>query len=158
MKLRLICVGKLSLSFLREGAAEYQQRIKRYLPFELIELKEEKGGGKNPNPQLLKAREGERILEQLRATGTTLALDESGRELDSTGLAGLLEKEMSAGSQNLNIIIGGAYGLSPEVKQRADQVISLSRMTFTHQLARLIVMEQLYRGLTIIRNEPYHNV
>jgi 23S rRNA (pseudouridine1915-N3)-methyltransferase len=158
VKLRLICVGKLSLSFLREGAAEYQQRIKRYLPFELIELKEEKGGGKNPNPQLLKAREGERILEQLRVTGTTLALDESGRELDSTGLAGLLEKEMSAGSQNLNIIIGGAYGLSPEVKQRADQVISLSRMTFTHQLARLIVMEQLYRGLTIIRNEPYHNV
>lgn len=158
MKLRLICVGKLSLPFLRDGAAEYQQRIKRYLPFDLVELKEEKGGGKNPNPQLLKAREGERILDQLRTTGTTLALDEGGREIDSMGLAGLLEGEMSAGTQNLNIIIGGAHGLSPEVRQRADQVISLSRMTFTHQMARMIILEQLYRGLTIIRNEPYHNV
>lgn len=157
MKLRLVCVGKLSQSYLREAAADYQQRLQRYLPFELAELKEEKGGGKKPNTSLLRKREGERILTQLPDQGLTLALDETGQQLDSVGLARLLDEQMTQGCQNLSLVIGGAWGLSRAVKQRADRMLSLSRLTFTHQMARVIALEQLYRAMTIIRNEPYHN-
>jgi len=158
MKLRLVCVGKLSQGYLREAAADYQQRLQRYLPFDLIELKEEKGGGKKPNTQLLREREGERIVAQLSVPGLTLALDETGQQVDSVGLARLIENQMTAGSQNLNLVIGGAFGLSQGVKQQADKILSLSRLTFTHQMARVIALEQTYRAMTIIRNEPYHNV
>jgi len=157
VKLRLVCVGKLSRDWLRDAAADYRQRLQRYLPFELVELKEEKGGGKKPNTALLREREGERILAQLAAPGTTLVLDEQGKQLSSVELARLLDEQMTAGTQNLNLVIGGAWGLSPAVKQRADRILSLSRLTFTHQMARVIALEQLYRAMTIIRNEPYHN-
>jgi len=157
MRLRLVCVGKLSQSYLRDAADDYRQRLQRYLPFDLIELKEEKAGGKKPNTDLIREREGERILSQLATPGLTLVFDEKGRQPDSVELAGLLEEQMTSGCQNLNLVIGGAWGLSRDVKRRADRIISLSRMTFTHQMARVIALEQLYRAMTIIRNEPYHN-
>ncbi len=156
MKIRLICVGRLSLSFLRDGAAEYRQRLQRYLPVEIVELKEEKSGGKT-RPETIRQREGQALLAQIRRPGVLWALDEKGQQTDSAGLARLLEQEMTAGCRHLNIVIGGAWGLSTEVTGSADRVLSLSRLTFTHQMARLIALEQLYRGLTIIRNEPYHN-
>lgn len=156
MKLRLTCVGKLSESFTRDGVAEYAQRVKRYFPLQIDELKEEKGG-KKADPRYIREAEGARLLAKIPPTATVVVLDEHGRQQRSTELAGWLEKQMSAGVGEIVWVIGGAYGLSDAVKARANVLLSLSAMTLPHQLVRLVLLEQLYRGLTIIRNEPYHN-
>ena len=156
MKLRLVCVGRMSAGFLREGADDYLSRVQRYLPLEVIELKEEKTGGKT-HPELVRQKEGERILQRISSRDWVIALDEHGTLQDSVKLAKLLEGHMLDGTPALTAVIGGAYGLSRAIRQRADLVLSLSPLTFTHQMARMIWLEQLYRGLTIIRNEPYHN-
>lgn len=155
MKLNLVCVGKIPV-FLREGVAEYATRIERYLPFSTIELKEEKGG-KKADPRFIRDREGERILDRLPTESFVVVLDERGKSLGSEDLAALLERHMVQGTQDMRLVIGGAYGLSEAVKNRSDFLLSLSPLTFTHQLARLILLEQVYRGFTILRNEPYHN-
>jgi len=156
MKLRLVCVGRMSASYLREGADDYLSRVQRYLPLEVIELKEEKTGGKT-NPELVRQKEGERILQRISPQDWVIALDEHGTLQDTVKLAKLLERHMLDSTPALTAVIGGAYGLSRAVRQRADLVLSLSPLTLTHQMARLILLEQLYRGMTIIRNEPYHN-
>jgi 23S rRNA (pseudouridine1915-N3)-methyltransferase len=156
VKITLICVGRLSQTFLREGAAEYLARIERYLPFGVIELKEEKGGGKTSS-RTISDREGLRILDRVPRGAHLVVLDERGGSLTSEGLAGELERHMVQGTSDLVFVIGGAYGVSEAVKKAADRQLSLSAMTFTHQMARLFLLEQLYRGLSILRNEPYHN-
>lgn len=155
MKLHLVCVGKLP-AFLREAVAEYAGRIGRYLPFATIELKEEKGG-KKPDPRFIRDREGERILDKLPPEAFVVVLDERGRSLGSEDLAELLDRHMVQGTQDMRLVIGGAFGLGEAVKKRANLLLSLSPLTFTHQLARLILLEQVYRGFSILRNEPYHN-
>ncbi len=155
MKLHLVCVGKLP-AFLREAVAEYGARLERYAAFSTLELKEEKAG-KKAEPNFVRDREGERILEKLPPEAFVVVLDEKGRSLDSQGVADLLQKRMNQGTRDLRLVIGGAYGLSEAVKKRADLLLSLSPLTFTHQMARLVLLEQLYRGLSILRNEPYHN-
>lgn len=155
MKLRLICVGKLAEDWQRQAATDYASRLQHYFPLEIVELKEEKGR-KGDIPGLLK-REGERILEKVPERSYVLVLDERGRSLDSEQLSGRLAEEMLHGGRDWCLIIGGPYGLAPEVRQRADLLLSLSKMTFTHQMARLFLLEQLYRSSTILRNEPYHN-
>lgn len=157
MKLRLICVGKISENYLRVGVDEYAGRIIRYLPLLVHELKEEKGGGKKVDPRHLREREGERILEKIPAAAFTVVLDERGETLTSENVATLLERHMVQGTPEIVLVIGGPYGLSDAVRRRADLLLSLSPMTFTHQMARLFLLEQIYRGLTILRNEPYHN-
>lgn len=157
MKVNLACVGKISETWMRTGIDDYANRIKRYLPFSEIELKEEKGGGKKSDPRFIKDREGERILGRIPDGAFVLALDERGVRLGSEELAGLLEKHMIHGTTEMIPVIGGAFGLCDTVKRRSDLCLSLSPMTFTHQMARLFFTEQLYRALTIIRNEPYHN-
>lgn len=157
MKLKLICVGKLSEAFLRDGVEEYTRRLQRYLPFSCLELKEEKAGGKKADPRLIREMEGERILARIPPAAFVLILDEGGKALTSEGLASLLEGHMVQGTAELVAVIGGAYGLNDRVRQRGDMILSLSAMTFTHQMARLFLLEQLYRGCTILRNEPYHN-
>ncbi len=157
MKLRLVCVGKLSEAFLREGVEEYAARIQRYLPFETIELKEEKRGGKKADPRQIRDLEAERILARIPEGAFVLILDEQGRSLTSEALSELLGRHMLQGTPELVAVIGGAYGLGERVKKRGDMVLSLSAMTFTHQMARLFLLEQIYRGMTILRNEPYHN-
>lgn len=158
MKLRLLCIGKISEPFLKAGMAEYAGRIQRYLPLSTVELKEEQGGGGRDSEQrLLREREGERLLAKIPAPAFTIVLDEGGQSMDSQGLASLLEKQMLQGTQELVWVIGGPYGLSEAVKSRANLLLCLSRFTFTHQMARLFLLEQIYRALTIIRNEPYHN-
>lgn len=157
MKLRLICVGKLSEPFLRDGVEEYTGRLQRYLPFSCLELKEEKAGGKKADPRLIRELEGERILARIPQDAFVLVLDERGKALTSEGLADLLERHMVHGTTELVAVIGGAYGLSDRVRQRGNLILSLSTMTFTHQMARLFLLEQLYRGCSILRNEPYHN-
>jgi 23S rRNA (pseudouridine1915-N3)-methyltransferase len=156
VKISVICVGRLSRKFLREGAEEYAARIERYLPFRLIELKEEKAGGKD-SLRVICEREGRRILDRVPVGAFLVVLDERGETLSSEELAAVLEKHMVGGTADLVFVIGGAYGVSEEVKQAADRQLSLSAMTFTHQMARLFFLEQLYRGFSILRNEPYHN-
>jgi len=156
LKLVLICVGRMSQRHLQEGVEEFTTRLRRYLPLELIELKEEKAG-KKPDVDRVRDREGLRILEKIPARGPVIVLDERGRGLDSAGMARLVEKEMLSGTEYLTWIIGGPYGLSDQVRKRADRILSLSEMTFPHQMVRLILAEQLYRAMTIIRREPYHH-
>jgi len=156
MKIGLISVGKLSQTFIRDGAAEYAGRLKRYIAFNSIELKEAKSGVK-ADPAAIRRQEGERILARVPAGAYLVALDEKGCNYSSEKLADLLDRHMLQGTGELVFVIGGAYGLRQAVKDRADLLLSLSAMTLTHQMARLLLMEQLYRGFTILRNEPYHN-
>lgn len=155
MKLRLLCVGKLN-DWQQNAAVDYSSRLQHYFGFECVELKEEKGGRKDDLSRL-RGREGERLLAKISAGELVVVLDERGRQLTSEGLAERLEKEMVHGGRDWCLIIGGAYGLDSVVRERADLVLSLSKMTFTHQMARIFLLEQLYRSATIIRNEPYHN-
>ncbi|SEA60602.1 23S rRNA (pseudouridine1915-N3)-methyltransferase [Desulfuromusa kysingii] len=156
MKFKLICIGKLTEVWQREAAQEYAARVQRYFPLDIVELKEEKGGRKGDQTGLLK-REGERLLEKVPARTFVIVLDERGRNLGSESFADLLSTEMLHGGRDWCLIVGGPYGLAPEVRKQADLILSLSKMTFTHQMARVLLLEQLYRSCTIIKNEPYHN-
>lgn len=156
MKIGLISIGKLSQNFLREGVAEYAGRLQRYTRFLSIELKEARGGAKT-DPRAIRDQEGENLLSRVPAGAVLVVLDEKGQPLDSEQLSEFLGRHMLQGTGELWFIIGGAYGLSPAVKKRADLLLSLSVLTLTHQMARLLLLEQLYRGFTILRNEPYHN-
>lgn len=156
MKLRLVCIGRLSCRYLKDGVEDFSRRVGRYLPLDVVELKEEKAGSK-AGGETLRAAEGERLLARIGDQDWVIALDEKGRQFDSVGLAGLVERHMLDATPAITAVIGGAYGLSDAIRRRADLVLSLSPLTFTHQMARLIWLEQLYRCLTIIRNEPYHN-
>lgn len=155
MKLRLVCVGKLSEAWLKQAAEEYAGRLRRHFSLEIVELKEEKGG-RGDLPGLLR-REGERILDKIPERAFVVALDERGKQFGSEQLAEKLGEEMLHGGRPWCLVIGGPYGMSPAVKQRADIMLSLSKMTFTHQMARVFLLEQLYRCSAILRNEPYHN-
>lgn len=156
MKLRLLCVGRLSEAYLRDGCALFQERLRRYLPLAVEEIKEQKAGNRGDLPRAIAA-EGEQLLARIPGGAFVVVLDERGQGLTSEGLAGLLERHMVAGTAEWIMVIGGAHGLSDEVRRRADLLLSLSKMTLPHQLVRLLLLEQLYRGCTIIRNEPYHH-
>lgn len=155
MKFRLVCVGRLGDSWLKQGAAEYLSRLQRHHVVEMIELKEEQGSQKDLVTLL--RREGQRILERIPVDAFTIVLDEKGKSCTSEALAEHLQHDMLHGARDWCLVIGGAYGLDDAVRQRADQLLSLSKMTLTHQMARVLLLEQLYRSGTIIRNEPYHN-
>lgn len=157
MKLRLLCVGRLSERWLREGVEEYAGRIKRYFPFETVELREAPGGGSRGDVHFGREEEGERLLRKIPATACVVILDERGRSLSSEGWAAYLGERMLHGPAEVILVIGGAYGLSESVKNRGNLHLSLSALTLPHQLARLLLLEQTYRALTILRNEPYHN-
>lgn len=156
MKLRLVCVGRLSEPYLKAGCEDFAGRLRRYLPLTIDEQKEQKSG-KNPDIARLVESEGERLLERIPRDDYVIVLDERGKTLDTRQLAGRLNDHMVDGGIDWTLVIGGPYGLSERVRQRADLVLSLSRMTLTHQMARLLLLEQLYRSCTIIRNEPYHH-
>ncbi|WP_305044420.1 23S rRNA (pseudouridine(1915)-N(3))-methyltransferase RlmH [Geoalkalibacter sp.] len=157
MKIRLLCVGRMSDAALRSGVEDFTARIRRYLPLEVIELKEEKVGGRRPEAARIRELEAERLLAKIGAAAFVVALDETGRRMTSEGFARLLEQHMVHATAEMLFVLGGAYGLGAGVKERSDLLLSLSDMTFTHQMARLFLLEQIYRGLTIVRNEPYHN-
>lgn len=157
MKLMLLTVGKISQRPMQQLVEDYAGRLGRYLPLEIVELKEEKGGGKKPDPRFIREKEGERVLTRIPDDAFVLLLDERGKGVGSEELASRLEAHMIDGTRTLCFVIGGAYGLSEPLKARADLLLSLSSMTLTHQMARMLLLEQLYRAMTIIRNEPYHN-
>jgi 23S rRNA (pseudouridine1915-N3)-methyltransferase len=156
VKLRILCVGKLSEAYLREGCTLFQERLRHYLPLLIDEVKEQKAAGTGDLPRAV-ALEGELLLARIPSGAFAVILDERGPPLTSTALAGLLEQHMVAGTGEWVMVIGGAHGLSENVRRRANLVLSLSAMTLPHQFVRLLLLEQLYRGCTIIRNEPYHH-
>lgn len=157
MKITMLCVGKLSLAFIREGAAEYSRRIQRYTSLSTIELKEETPKGKVRDIEKIRTLESKRLLEKIPANAYTVVLDEKGKHISSEEFAASIEQGALHGINDWCFIVGGAYGTSKDLQQRADLVLSLSSMTWTHQMARMLMLEQIYRGFTIMRGEPYHN-
>ena len=148
-------MGKTTDSRLVSLIDEYQQRLKHYVPFEFVVLPDIKNA-KSLSQDQLKAAEGEAILRYLTPAMDVLLLDEHGHEYRSIEYADFLQKKMASG-KDLTLVIGGAYGFSKEVYARANGKISLSQMTFSHQMIRLMAVEQLYRAMTILRGEPYHH-
>jgi 23S rRNA (pseudouridine1915-N3)-methyltransferase len=156
MKVLLLLTGKTDFLFIDKGISLYVERIKKYLPFEMISVRESK---KLKSVSLLKVKkdEGMELMKKIQSSDYVVLLDERGREMGSKGFASFLENKMATGVKRLVFVIGGAYGFSDEIYQRANEKISLSKMTFSHQMVRLVFMEQLYRAFTIIRGEPYHH-
>jgi 23S rRNA (pseudouridine1915-N3)-methyltransferase len=153
VRLRVLWVGKTQEEWVRTGSDEYAGRIRRYMPLEISEVREEKGA---PLEQM-RGRESERLLKSLPKNTRLVLLDERGDQLSSTEFASFLSRERDTGSQELAFTIGGAYGVSDDFRSRAVRTIALSRMTFTHQMVRVFLLEQIYRGLTILNNESYHH-
>lgn len=156
MKITLLTVGKTDVKWVKEGLDLYVSRLSHYAPFQVREIPELKNVSALDREQI-KVREGELILKSLRPSDEVVLLDEGGRELRSVEFASWLEERFSRGSRDIIFVIGGAYGFSKEVYARADSKLSLSKMTFSHQMVRTIFAEQLYRAFTIMRGEPYHH-
>jgi 23S rRNA (pseudouridine1915-N3)-methyltransferase len=156
MKTHLVMIGRTDNAWLNAGIDEYYKRIARYAPFEPIVIQDVKRGTSMPE-NVLKEKEGELILRQLSAGDILVLLDERGKLMSSRDFSAFMQKQMLAGIRRLFFVIGGAYGFSDAVYQRSDFKISLSKMTFSHQMVRLIFAEQLYRAHSILNNEPYHH-
>ena len=156
MKITLLTVGKTDVKWVREGLDLYVSRLMHYVPFCLEEIPQLRNASALSREQV-KEREGGLILNKLKATDEVILLDERGKELRSLELAALLEEKLSRSPRDLVFVIGGAYGFSRAVYERADAWLSLSKMTFSHQMVRTIFAEQLYRAMTIIKGEPYHH-
>ncbi|MCU0637310.1 MAG: 23S rRNA (pseudouridine(1915)-N(3))-methyltransferase RlmH [Methanothrix sp.] len=159
MIIHIIAVGRLRERYWQDAAAEYAQRIRPYARLEVEEVAESrlKDGASAAEEMKAMQEEGRAILERLKGhDGPVVALDRQGKSLDSIQMAEWLEKMVLEGQKEVAFIIGGPLGLAPEVLQRAGFVLSFSRMTFPHQMMRVILLEQIYRGLRIMRHEPYH--
>ena len=155
MRITLLVVGKTTDAHLQTLISEYQQRLTHYVPFEFVVIPDVKNA-KSLSEEQLKTAEGEAILARLTPSMEVILLDEHGREFRSIEYADWLQKKMGCG-RDLTLVIGGAYGFSPAVYQRANGKLSLSQMTFSHQMIRLMAIEQIYRAMTILRGEPYHH-
>ncbi|KPL13954.1 MAG: 50S rRNA methyltransferase [Bacteroides sp. SM1_62] len=156
MKIQLLFTGKTRFPFIREGIEEYRRRLVHYTDFQIRDLPDLRNSGSWPEKKV-KGEEGKNILKAIDPRDYVVLLDERGKHMDSLAFAGLLEKLQYGSFRTLLFVIGGPYGFAGEIHQRADLELSLSKMTFSHQLARLIFLEQLYRAYTIIRGEPYHH-
>jgi 23S rRNA (pseudouridine1915-N3)-methyltransferase len=156
MKISIINLGITQETYLREGIALFERRIKHYTPFQMIYLNEPRNL-KNQPENIQKEGEGKVLLTALEKVDQPVLLDVKGRQLDSTEFAGFIQKAMNRGTRQLGFVIGGPYGFSAEVYKAVPESLSLSPMTFSHQLIRLVFLEQLYRAFTIIRGEPYHH-
>ncbi len=156
MTIKLLAIGKTDNKELQALIDEYQKRLGFYVKFE-FEIIPDLKKVKNLSEDQQKQKEGELILNKLSATDVLILLDENGKQLDSVGFSEYLQKHMNSGIKQLVLVIGGPYGFSQEVYSKAKGKLSLSKMTFSHQMIRLFVIEQLYRGFTILKNEPYHH-
>lgn len=156
MKITFLTVGKTEDAYLKDGIEKYVKRLKHYTRLEIIELAELKNT-KALTPEQQKAKEAEMILKKITATDYVILLDENGTELTSQQFGAYINKKAIAAVVNLVFIVGGPYGFDEQVYQRANDKLSLSRMTFSHQMVRLFFTEQLYRAFTIIKGEPYHH-
>ena len=156
MKVALVLVGKTVNKHFVELIDEYAGRVKHYIGFEIITIPELKNT-KSLSADQQKQQEGELILKQMQAGDHVVLLDEHGKEFRSVEFSSYMEQKMQTVNKRLVFVIGGPYGFSPDVYGRANEKISLSKMTFSHQMVRLIFVEQLYRAMTIMRGEPYHH-
>jgi 23S rRNA (pseudouridine1915-N3)-methyltransferase len=156
MKLILIVIGKTDNDYINKGIDIFRNRLKHYLPFEIKYIPDLKNT-KNLSVDQQKVKEGELILSNIDKSDHLILLDENGKEFSSVDFSKYIQKKMLSGIKNLVFVIGGPYGFSKEVYNRASGKVSLSKMTFSHQMVRLIFIEQLYRAMTILRGEPYHH-
>jgi 23S rRNA (pseudouridine1915-N3)-methyltransferase len=156
VRIKFIAVGKTDAEYLREAISIYEDRLKHYTPFELVCIPDVKNHGKLDESQL-RSKEGKNILLQLNSGDELVLLDEKGKSCSSSEFSLFLSRKINVGSKSIVFVAGGAYGFSEEVYARASSMLSLSKMTFTHQMVRLIFLEQLYRAFTIIREESYHH-
>ena len=156
MNIRLIAIGKTDNKDLQSLINEYTKRLSFYVKFELEIIPDIKNV-KNLSEAQQKEKEGELILAKIGPTDKLILLDENGKTFSSVGFSDYLQKKMNAGIKTLVFVIGGPYGFSETVYQKAQGKVSLSEMTFSHQMVRLFVIEQIYRGFTILQNEPYHH-
>ncbi|WP_418462333.1 23S rRNA (pseudouridine(1915)-N(3))-methyltransferase RlmH [Frisingicoccus sp.] len=158
MKIRVICVGKIKEKFYRMAIDEYIKRLGRYCKPEIIEVADEKtpDNASAHEVELIKDKEGERILKNIRKDGAVIALAIEGKMLSSEQLADKISQLGVKGESHIQFIIGGSLGLSEKVLKEADMLLSFSKMTFPHQLMRVILLEQIYRSYRIIQGEPYH--
>ena len=156
MKIQLIVAGKTNQNFVQQGFIEFRTRLEHYYPFEIEIIPDIKNTG-GLSAEQLKEKEGEKLLQSFQPGDYIVLLDERGKEFTSVEFAGYIEKKTHTSSKRLVFVIGGAYGFSNAVYEAAHEKIALSKMTFPHQLIRLIFIEQLYRAMTILNNEPYHH-
>lgn len=156
MTIKLLAIGKTDSTQLHELVEVYQKRLQHYINFE-IELIPDLKKTKNLSEDQQKEKEGELILKRLAPTDVLILFDEKGKHFTSVEFSNLLQKKMNAGIKQLVFIIGGPYGFSNDVYSKASGKISLSKMTFSHQMVRLFITEQIYRAFTILKNEPYHH-
>ena len=156
MKLTLLLIGKTEDAYLKEGISKYMGRLKHYTKIEIAEIPELKNT-KALTQEQQKTKEAELILKKTSATDHLILLDEKGMELSSQQFAAYLDKKAVGSISNLVFVVGGPYGFDESVHHRANDKLSLSRMTFSHQMVRLFFVEQLYRAFTIIKGEPYHH-
>ena len=156
MKIVLLTIGKTSEKYLIEGIAQYQKRLKHYTQFEMLEILSIKNARNFSNYELMK-KEGELILKQLQISDHLVLLDDKGKDFTSPKFSEKLQNWMLSGKKRLVFVVGGAYGFSEQVYARGNEKLSLSKMTFSHQMVRLFFIEQIYRGYTILNNEPYHH-
>lgn len=156
MNIKLVVVGKTEEKYLKEGIDIFEKRLKFYITYEMIIIPSLKDT-KNLSPQMVKEREGELIIKQVSKADKVVLFDEMGEEFRSIEYANFLQKNMNAGIKTMCFVVGGAFGFSDEVYKIANLKIAMSKMTFSHQMIRLLIVEQLYRAFTILKNEPYHN-
>ncbi len=156
MKITLLLTGKTTESYIKEGFIIFEKRIKHAVPFETIIIPDIPSS-KKQNPAQVKEKEADIQLKYIKENDFVVLLDENGREFRSIEFADFLQKQMNSSVKNLFFLVGGPYGFSERIYNRANAKISLSKMTFSHQIIRLLFMEQLYRAFSIIRNEPYHH-
>lgn len=156
MRITLLTIGKTTFSFIKEGMEIYEKRLVRYTSFNRIEIPALHGTSSLSQDEI-RNKEADLILKRLRPEDKVVLLDEKGDRFTSTAWAAYIERLMTAGTKSLVFVTGGAYGFAGKVRARADGFLSLSDMTFSHQIIRLFFEEQLYRAFTIIKGEPYHN-
>jgi len=156
MTIKLLAIGKTDNKNIQILIDDYQKRLGHYIKFNL-EIIPDLKKVKHLSEAQQKEKEGALILSKLNASDVLILLDENGKQMDSVGFSTYLQKHMNSGIKQLVFVIGGPYGFSPEVYNKAQGKLSLSKMTFSHQMVRLFFIEQLYRGFTILRNEPYHH-
>ena len=155
MKIEYWCLGKTDESYLEEGIQKYIKKLKPYLSFQYREIPASKA--KNANADQHRSNEKEEILKLLKASDVLILLDEKGEYLGSEKFAAWMQKKFNSTSGNIIFLSGGAYGFHEEIYKRSNAQLALSEMTFTHQMVRLVFLEQLYRAMTILKGEPYHH-
>ncbi len=157
MKITLILNGKTEDEHIIKGFSLYEQRLKHYITFETIVIPALRNTKALTTDQQ-KQKEGELLFKQIQTSDKLILLDENGREFNSVQFSEFIQHHMNSGIKNLVFVVGGPYGFSDEVYKRANGKVSLSKMTFSHQMVRLFFVEQVYRAMTILKNEPYHHV